>query len=177
MSGRRWLLRAFPRSWRARFGDQLGHLLDDMEQESGKIRAGDRLDVARAGLVERLRELGRHRRALLGTGVALSVAAAAALSALSFASVPSSQTVSPPPPVSSTTHPSVSRPTVSVLTTAIQTAKKSAAAQAAAQQAAVEAQAAAQAAQTARIQAAAQAAAEAAAQAPSQAAEANGTAQ
>ena len=156
MSGRRWLLRAFPRSWRVRFGDQLGHLLDDMEEESGKIRAGDQLDVARAGLTERLGELGRHRQAILGGGVALFVAAAAALTALQFTGVPASQIVRPPAPASSTTHPERSHPTASSHTTPIQTAQKNAAAEAAAH-AAVRAQLAAQAAAAAR--AAAQAAA------------------
>lgn len=186
MNGRRWLLRAFPRSWRARFGVQLAHLLEDIEQESGKVRAADQLDVARAGLTERLRDLGRHRRALLSCGAALSVAAIAAFTALQFGSVPARQTVSPPAPASSTTHPGTSPPTPSGRTTPTQTSQKDAAAQAAAQQAAVQAQAAvaarvageaAQAAQAARVQAAAKAAAEAAAQAPSQAAAVSGTAQ
>jgi hypothetical protein len=190
MSGRRWLLWAFPRSWRARFGDQLGHLLDDMEEEAGKIRAGDQLDVARAGLTERLRQVGRHRRALLGCGIALSVAAAAALTALQFAGVPASQSVRPPAPASSTTHPESARPTAAGHTTPIQTAQKNAAAEAAAQQAAVQAQVAAQAAaaaraateaeqaaQTARDQAAAQVTTEAASQSPSHAVAVSGTAQ
>ena len=171
MNGRCWLLRAFPRSWRAPFGEQLGHLLDEMEEESGKIRAGDQLDVARAGLAERFREFGRHRQALLTCGVILSVAAAAAFAALQFPGAPASQIVSPPPPATSTTHPEISGSTASGDTTPIQTAQKDAAAGAAAQQAAVRAQAAvqaaeaAQAAQTAR----AQGAAEAAAQSPSHA--------
>jgi hypothetical protein len=179
MSGRRWLLRAFPRSWRARFGDQLGRLLDDIEEESGKIRAGDQLDVARAGLAERFREFGRHRQALLTCGVILSVAAAAAFSAIEFAGAPASQNVNPPSQASSMSHPETSRPTTSGHTTLIQTAQKDAAAGAAAQQAATRAQAAvqaaeaAQAAQTAR----AQGAAEAAAQSPSQAVAVSGTTQ
>lgn len=181
MSGRRLLLRAFPRSWRARFGDQLADLLDDMEQERGKIRAGDQLDVARAGLTERLRDLGQHRRALLTCGAALSVAAVAAFTALQFASVPASQIVSPPGAASSTTHPEISAPTASGHTTPTQTPQKNAAARAAARRAAVQAQLAAQtaaaaraaaeaaqAAQMTRALAAAQAAAEAAAQARSQ---------
>jgi hypothetical protein len=179
MSGRRWLLRAFPRSWRARFGDQLGHLLHEMERESGKIRVGDQLDVARAGLTERLREIGQHRRALLSCGIALSSAAVVgAFTVFTFVSGPSSQIASPPPPASSTTHPEISRPTTPGQITTTQTRKKNAAAEGAAQQAALQAQVAAQtaaaaraaaeaaqAAQLARAQAAAQAAAEAAAQA------------
>ncbi len=161
MSGRRWLVRAFPRSWRVRFGDQLGHLLDDIEEESGKIRAGDQLDVARAGLTERLGELRRHRQAILGGGVALFVAVAAALTALQFTGVPASQIVRPPAPASSTTHPERSHPTAFSHTTPIQTAQKNAAAAEAAAHAAVRAQVAAQAAAAAR--AAARAAAQVAA--------------
>lgn len=88
MGRRRWLVRAFPRSWRARFGDELEHLLSDMEQEKGHIGAKDLLDVARAGLTVRLSTLGRHRRALVRFGVAICFAAAGIVATLMVASPP-----------------------------------------------------------------------------------------
>lgn len=207
MSGRHRLLRAFPRRWRARFGDQLGHLLDDIEQESGRLRARDQLDVARAGFTERLSELRRHRRALVSCGVALSLVIASVFVVLEVASGPTPLTVSPP----SSTQPRVSIASTSTQpsdvhttqpTTGVQTkpnpivmpphffATRRSAAAAAAQEAAARAQVAArtvaaaravaevaQAAEMARAQAAAQAATRAAAQAESQVGTASGTAQ
>lgn len=94
MARRRWLVRAFPRSWRSRFGTGLTDLLDDMEKEAGRIPAADRLDVARAGLAERLDSVRRMRsqRLLVACGLALSVALAGTLAALESGSQPARTT-------------------------------------------------------------------------------------
>lgn len=82
MARRRWVVRAFPRSWRARLGEQLTGLLDDMEEEAGRIPAADRFDVARAGLTERfasVRKLSLHPRVLVAASLAVMVTTAGAL--------------------------------------------------------------------------------------------------
>lgn len=176
----RWLIRAFRPAWRARFGEQLTGLLDEMEKEAGKIPAADRLDVARAGLTERLasvRPLSHHPRALVASGLVLLVAAAGALAAVESGS-PNARTTM------STSTTSTMQPQVSNTGPSVQTAQRQAAAQAAAQQAAAEARAttqaaaaAALAAQVADEQAAAQATAQAATQSRSRAEAASGTGQ
>lgn len=122
-----------PTSWRNRFGAGLADLLDELEQEGGRIPVADRLDVARAGLAERLasvRHATRHPRVLVACGLALSVVVAGALAAVESDSPPAPivrpPTMSTPP----TTQPQVSQ-TGAVGLTASTSAAAEAAAQAA----------------------------------------------
>lgn len=108
MSRRQWIVRAFPRSWRARFGAGLTALLDDVEKEVGRIPAADRLDVAIAGLSERvasMRRPSRFHRALVACTLVLSVALAGTLAALESSSTPRALVSRP---TTSTTHPQAS---------------------------------------------------------------------
>jgi hypothetical protein len=168
----RWLVRAFPRGWRNRYGDQLTDLLHEIEKETGRVGVSDRLDVARAGLAERLVPVGRAQRRrwiVAACGVTAAVAVAGAAAGLGA--------------VSSTSRPRVASTTTTARANAgdgstrgtsrtgtIGTAPQHAAAQAAAAAAALAQQqaaqqAAAQAAAAAAQRAAAQAAADAEAQA------------
>jgi hypothetical protein len=152
MTRRRWLVRVFPRSWTSRFGEQLTGLLDDIEKETGRIPVADRLDVARAGLGERMASVGRvsgHRRALVSCGVVLSIVAAGALIALEGdAGRPARQVVSPQ--TTTQVHRAYLLPVLRgpkprvVQETAAYTARDKTAAAAAAAQAAAAARAAAQ---------------------------------
>src|SRR5579862_3647952 len=79
---RAWL-RAFPRKWRTRYGDELSALIEDLEHDND-LSAVDRLDLLRAGL--RTRASVQVHRAGLATGAAM-VALACALGGLAFAGV------------------------------------------------------------------------------------------
>lgn len=61
-SATRWL-RAFPRAWRTRYGEELVALIEDLEHDDD-LRAIDRLDLVRGGI--RMRRLRRARKATLG---------------------------------------------------------------------------------------------------------------
>ena len=58
------MLRWYPPAWRARYGDELTALMEDMYAASGRVPPRARLGLVRAGLVERAREAG-----LVGTAV------------------------------------------------------------------------------------------------------------
>ena len=51
------LLRVYPTAWRARYGDELANLIEELDGDA-PISWRVRLDVVRAGLVERVRVLG-----------------------------------------------------------------------------------------------------------------------
>ncbi len=55
--GRVRLLRIYPRAWRARYGDELATLIEELEA-GGRLTWRARLDLVRAGVVERVRALG-----------------------------------------------------------------------------------------------------------------------
>jgi hypothetical protein len=55
------LLRIYPTAWRARYGDQLANLIEELDGDA-RISWRVRLDVVRAGLVERARVLGPGAR-------------------------------------------------------------------------------------------------------------------
>lgn len=86
MGRHRWLLRAFPRRWRARYGAELEDLLADMGSD-GPVAWRDRLDVAAAGASERLRRLrgspGARRRAVAVRLLALGAVAVAVVATAS----------------------------------------------------------------------------------------------
>jgi hypothetical protein len=52
------MLRWYPPAWRARYGDELTALMEDMYTPSGQVPPRARLGLVRAGLVERAREAG-----------------------------------------------------------------------------------------------------------------------
>jgi hypothetical protein len=52
------MLRWYPPAWRARYGDELAALMEDMYAGSGRVPPRARLGLMRAGLVERAREAG-----------------------------------------------------------------------------------------------------------------------
>ncbi|HEX4526495.1 MAG TPA: hypothetical protein VH108_07110 [Gaiellaceae bacterium] len=51
------LLRAYPRAWRERYGDELAHLIE-ADSGGGRIALRVKLDVIGAGLIQRLRSSG-----------------------------------------------------------------------------------------------------------------------
>jgi hypothetical protein len=174
-----WLLRAFPRAWRDRYGDEVADLLSDIESDETKLRTSDLLDLVRAGASQRCVEVWRrmtHPRRQLAARMAIG---GVGLAALALVALISTGSIFGPTTSSPTTHMVArSQPHPSgheIVTTQQQTAARQAATQAVAQQAVAQAvaQAAAQqagnggAAQTAATQqavAAQQAAAQAAAE-------------
>jgi hypothetical protein len=51
------ILRAYPPAWRARYGDELAALLEQLD--GGRVSGRNRLDVIRSGIAERVRRLVR----------------------------------------------------------------------------------------------------------------------
>jgi len=88
-------VRAFPRPWRGRYGDELADLLDQLRRDDD-LRAADLFDVVRTGLA--MRRQARTRRSLYGA-LGSAVAAACALWGLTLGGVlgPSPTTPYPPP--------------------------------------------------------------------------------
>ena len=81
----RWLW-VFPRAWRKRYGDELAALIEDVEHDDD-LRATDRLDIVRAGLLSRMRG-PRWRATILATAGAATLAST--VMALTLAGVLSS---------------------------------------------------------------------------------------
>lgn len=83
-----WL---FPRAWRARYGEELAQLLDDIELEHGRVSLGDKVDVALAGSSVRAStwwaSLVCGRRLVTRRGVVVAVVAAIAGIAISAAAL------------------------------------------------------------------------------------------
>jgi hypothetical protein len=79
----RWL-RAFPPAWRARYGDELAALLEDLQRDDD-LRAVDQFDLLRAGLRTRRREVRVRRAALVAASGVVALACALGGLALSDA--------------------------------------------------------------------------------------------
>jgi hypothetical protein len=165
-----WLLRAFPRAWRDRYGDEVADLLSDIESDETKLRPSDLLDLVRAGASQRCVEVWRrmtHPRRQLAARMAIG---GVGLAALALVALISTGSIFGPTTSSPTTHMVArSQPHPSgheIVTTQQQTAARQAATQAVAQQAGNggAAQTAATQQAVAAQQAAAQAAAEQAAE-------------
>ena len=85
MIPRRWFLRVYPRSWRDRYGNEVGRLLDEIKREKGKVPVGDRIDLARAAIEARARATwssSRGHRVLVRGGAVVAVAAVGVLTAV-----------------------------------------------------------------------------------------------